>query len=162
MKQFALLAAMAAVLTGCGDDTASEARLTAAANLYGRTGDRGFELETYTSSPVSHGLTFTPKNGSAYGTFTVTEPQRCRFVYRWHHYNTVYDVNFNLLNMSAARVERARNPIFSLIIIPGVAGAFTEAGKPHSEFAITSFETNEAPIFLQRVVKFKEMCSGRA
>lgn len=161
MKRFSLVAAMTAVLGGCGDDTASEARLKAAANLYGRTGDRGFELETYTSSPVPHGLTFTSKNGSDYGTFTVTETERCKFVYRWHRYNTIYEVNFNLLNMGAARIERARNPAFSLLIIPGIAGAFTEAGKPRSEFTITSFETNEAPVVMQRVVKFKEMCAGR-
>lgn len=162
MKQIVVLAVMAAALRRCGDDTASEARLTAAANLYGRTGDRGFELETYTSLPVSHGLTFTPKNGNRYGTFTVIEPERCKFVYRWHSGSSVYEVNFNLLNMSAATVQPARNPAFSLIIIPGVAGAFTDAGKSRSEFEITSIETKEAPIFLQRVVKFKDMCPGRA
>lgn len=162
MKRLIMIAALATPIGGCGDDTASEARLTAAANLYGRTGDRGFELENYTPSPVPHGLTFTPKNGYASGTFTVTEPERCKFIYRWHSGNQSYEVNFNLLNMGAVTVERAQNPAFSLVIIPGIAGAFIYAGRAKNEFVLSGIDTAEAPVFKQRVEKFKEMCPGRA
>lgn len=162
MKRLGIIAAIAASLAGCGDDTSSEARLTAAANLFGRSFDGGFELEGYTTSPIPNGLTFTPKKDYKYGVFSVTEKERCKFTYRGHYYNTIHEVNFNLLNMDAARSEPSRNPAFSIITVPGISGALVDAGKTRSQFLITHISPSEAPIFLKRLAKFKEMCPGRA
>lgn len=85
---------------------------------------------------------------------------RCR---KMRNGDTTYEIDFNRLNLSAPTSGSSQMPGYSVIIIPGIDGAFKKDDKSENSLRISSITTQELPIYLQRIAKFKEMvCAGRS
>lgn len=150
-------------LASCGDDTGSEKRVSAVAELIGRNFDVVFAPAKYNSSyDGTSAIRLLSKGGG--GELYVMETKRCIFAVNWKWPNQPpkgMTIDFNKLNLDQPQTRSVPNrDRASFVILTGSAGAISKDNDSEDRLVLESLDQNEVQGVLQRIKDIKDNYCG--